>query len=114
MHRHQQNLQPSHCRIFLIQELRELYLGLVAATKILKIGGILIIVSLHSLEDRIVKNFMRKESSDCLCPTSILVCQCNHTKKIELINKKVIKASAEEMVGNPRVRSARLRACVVI
>lgn len=77
-------------------------------------GTKIVVIAYHSLEDRIVKNFMRKESSDCLCPTSILVCQCNHTKKIELINKKVIKPSEEEILGNPRVRSARLRACVVI
>jgi len=95
-------------------EMDNLELVLSSLLQFLNKGTRIVIIAYHSLEDRIVKNFMRKEAKDCLCPTTILICQCGHKKKIELINKRVIKPQQEELFNNPRVRSARLRACEVL
>ena len=101
-------------RIAVNNEMENLEYTLTSLMSFLTKGTKIVVIAYHSLEDRIVKKFMRKESIDCLCPTSVLVCQCNHSKKIELINKRVIKPSEDEIMMNPRVRSARLRACRVI
>ncbi len=101
-------------RIAVNNEMENLEYTLSSLMSFLTKGTKIVVIAYHSLEDRIVKNFMKTESTDCLCPTTVLVCQCNHTKRIELINKKIIKPSEEEIEGNPRVRSARLRACVVL
>lgn len=101
-------------RIAVNNEMENLEYTLTSLMSFLTKGTKIVVIAYHSLEDRIVKNFMRKESIDCLCPTSVLVCQCNHSKKIELINKRVIKPREDEIMMNPRVRSARLRACTVI
>ena len=101
-------------RIAVNNEMENLDYTLSSLMSFLTKGTKIVVIAYHSLEDRIVKNFMRKESIDCLCPTTVLVCQCNHFKKIELINKKVIQPSEDEIMMNPRVRSARLRACLVI
>ncbi|MDF1514517.1 MAG: 16S rRNA (cytosine(1402)-N(4))-methyltransferase, partial [Anaerolineae bacterium] len=69
----------------------------------------LAIISFHSLEDRIVKQFLKRESQDCLCPPESPVCQCGHTHSLRLINKKVIVPSDKEIEENPRSRSAKLR-----
>jgi 16S rRNA (cytosine1402-N4)-methyltransferase len=69
----------------------------------------LVVISYHSLEDRIVKHFMQKESRDCICPPSVPVCQCKHTASFRLINKKVITPSEQELKDNPRSRSAKMR-----
>ena len=101
-------------RIAVNNEMDNLELVLSSLLQFLNKGTRIVIIAYHSLEDRIVKNFMRKEAKDCLCPTTILICQCDHKKKIELINKRVIKPQQEEIFNNPRVRSARLRACEVL
>ena len=101
-------------RIAVNNELDNLEFVLSSLLQFLNKGTRIVIIAYHSLEDRIVKNFMRKEAKDCLCPTTILICQCDHKKKIELINKRVIKPQQEEIFNNPRVRSARLRACEVL
>ena len=101
-------------RIAVNNEMDNLELVLSSLLQFLNKGTRIVIIAYHSLEDRIVKNFMRKEAKDCLCPTTILICQCDHKKKIELINKRVIKPQQEELFNNPRVRSARLRACEVL
>jgi len=62
------------------------------------------------LEDRIVKEFMRREATDCLCPPQIPVCVCGHKARLRLLTKKPITAPAEEVERNPRARSAKLRA----
>jgi 16S rRNA (cytosine1402-N4)-methyltransferase len=69
-----------------------------------------VVISYHSLEDRIVKQFMQKESRDCICPPSTPTCICGHTASLRLINKKVIIPTAAEIGLNPRSRSAKLRA----
>jgi len=79
------------------------------AINLLASGGRLAIVSFHSLEDRIVKNFFREEAKDCLCPPSFPVCRCGHKASLKIITKKIIKPREEEIKINPRARSARLR-----
>jgi len=72
--------------------------------------GRLVVISYHSLEDRIVKRFMQRESRDCVCPPGTPSCVCGHTAKLRLINKRIITPSTLEVELNPRSRSARLRA----
>jgi len=73
-------------------------------------AGRMVIIAFHSLEDRIVKEFMRREATDCLCPPQIPVCVCGHKARLRLLTKKPITATAEEVERNPRARSAKLRA----
>jgi len=96
-------------RIATNMELENLKKVLPQAVEWLKKGGKLAVVSYHSLEDRIVKNFFRKESSNCICSKEVYFCTCQHEKKIRLINKKVIKPSFQEIKDNFRSRSAKLR-----
>jgi len=97
-------------RIVVNQELEHLQLALKQAINLLGFEGKLVVISYHSLEDRIVKQFMQREAKGCLCPPSTLTCVCGHTASVRLINKKVITPSPEEMKSNPRSRSAKLRA----
>jgi 16S rRNA (cytosine1402-N4)-methyltransferase len=96
-------------RIAVNEELEHLEETLDKAVDLLGIGGRLVVISYHSLEDRIVKQFLAKESRDCICPPSIPVCQCKHAASFRLINKKVIVPTEEELDENPRSRSARMR-----
>ena len=75
----------------------------------LKKGGRLAVISFHSLEDRIVKQFFKLESVDCICPPRQPECTCGHKASLRLINRQVIRPGEDEMKGNPRARSARLR-----
>jgi len=75
----------------------------------LRPGGRLAIIAFHSLEDRIVKQFMRRESRDCLCPPSQPVCTCGHKATLRAITGKPIRPQEDEVRNNPRSRSARLR-----
>lgn len=72
-------------------------------------GGVIAVISFHSLEDRIIKQFFKKESQDCICPPEQPVCTCDHVASVDIITKKPIRASEEEINNNPRSRSARLR-----
>jgi 16S rRNA (cytosine1402-N4)-methyltransferase len=96
-------------RIAVNEELEHLEQILDKAIDLLGIGGRLVVISYHSLEDRIVKQFMQRESRDCICPPSVLVCKCKHVASFRLINKKIITPSEEELDENPRSRSARMR-----
>lgn len=73
-------------------------------------GGRMVIISFHSLEDRLVKGFMRREASDCICPPGIPVCVCNHRARLRLLTSKPVTPTKEEIATNPRARSAKLRA----
>lgn len=73
------------------------------------VGGRIGIISFHSLEDRIVKRFFASEARDCICPADVPVCVCGHQRRLELVTRKPLRASAQEMEQNPRSRSARLR-----
>jgi 16S rRNA (cytosine1402-N4)-methyltransferase len=79
------------------------------ATAILAPGGRLAVISFHSLEDRIVKNFFKQESRDCVCPPEQLTCICDHQATLSIITRKPITASSHEVSVNPRARSAKLR-----
>lgn len=72
-------------------------------------GGRLAVISFHSLEDRLVKQFLRREARNCLCPPRQPICTCGHTASLREVNRRPISADPEEMQANPRARSARLR-----
>ena len=96
-------------RIAVNQELESLEKILPLAVSVLLPGGRLVVVSFHSLEDRIVKQFIRRESRDCLCPPKQPVCTCGHKASIRVITPRPIRPSKEEVMRNPRSRSALLR-----
>ena len=91
-------------------ELDNLQAGLTGAVKTLQRGGRLVVISYHSLEDRLVKGFLRTEASQCICPPETPVCICGHEPTIRLVSRRVVKPGKEEISANPRARSARLRA----
>ena len=76
----------------------------------LNLGGRLVVLTFHSLEDRIVKTVFKRESTDCLCPPKTPVCICGHKKKVVNVTRKPITASEEELKINSRSSSAKLRA----
>ncbi|MGB9673046.1 MAG: 16S rRNA (cytosine(1402)-N(4))-methyltransferase, partial [Anaerolineales bacterium] len=67
------------------------------------------VISFHSLEDRLVKEYFRQESRDCICPPKQPICTCGHKASIRLITIKPITPTEKEIKDNPRARSARLR-----
>jgi 16S rRNA (cytosine1402-N4)-methyltransferase len=96
-------------RIVVNHELENLRSALEQSIKLLNKNGRLVVLSYHSLEDRIVKQFMKRESSGCICPPETPVCVCGHVPTLNLITKKVVTPSIEEIKNNPRSRSAKLR-----
>ena len=96
-------------RIATNQELETISEALPALTNSLAPGGRIAIISFHSLEDRLVKQFFRQESRDCICPPEQPVCTCEHTATLKVLTRKPIVASEQEINGNPRSRSAKLR-----
>ena len=96
-------------RIAVNGELDNLQAGLEAAVELLRPGGRLAVISYHSLEDRIVKNFLARQSAACVCPPGLPACVCGHSPTLEIINRRVMRPSVEEVASNPRSRSARLR-----
>ncbi len=97
-------------RIVVNDELGELERGLEAATSILMPDGILVTISYHSLEDRMVKRFIAAEEKGCICPPDLPVCRCGRRPRLERLTKKPLTPGAEEISDNPRARSAKLRA----
>lgn len=96
-------------RIETNQELENLKKFLAQAVEALASKGILAVISFHSLEDRIVKNFFKDEVRDCVCPPNFPKCVCAHRQKLKIVTKKPITASESEIKSNPRERSAKLR-----
>ena len=96
-------------RIAVNHELEYLEAALKQAVSLLGFEGRLVVISYHSLEDRIVKRFMSQESKDCICPPGIPSCVCQHTARLRLVSKRVITPSPAEVESNPRSRSAKLR-----
>lgn len=96
-------------RIAVNDEFTNVERGLEAAVGLLAGGGRLVVISYHSLEDRIVKSFFNREAATCVCPPDLPVCVCHQTPRIKIINRRVIKPSEEEVRSNPRSRSAKLR-----
>ena len=98
-------------RIAVNDELAAVDQMLQAAIPRLNKGGRLAVITFHSLEDRIVKNAMAQAAKGCTCPPEFPVCVCGKTPQVRLITKKPITAGEEELAGNPRARSAKLRVC---
>ena len=96
-------------RITINHELDGIQEVLPMTLQILASGGRLAIISFHSLEDRLVKEFFRQESRDCLCPPKQPVCTCGHKATIHEVNRHPIIPSTEEVSVNKRSRSAKLR-----
>ena len=96
-------------RIAVNQELATLSDALPRALGLLGFGSRLVVISYHSLEDRIVKQFIARESRDCICPPRQPVCTCGHKATLRPITKGALAPSAEEVARNPRARSAKLR-----
>jgi 16S rRNA (cytosine1402-N4)-methyltransferase len=97
-------------RIAVNEELEALQLGLPAIREVLKDGAVMVVIAYHSLEDRVVKNAFREWSRACVCPPELPLCTCRGRPLGETLTRRVLRPSAEEVVRNPRARSARLRA----
>ncbi|MFC2007073.1 16S rRNA (cytosine(1402)-N(4))-methyltransferase RsmH [Chloroflexota bacterium] len=96
-------------RIAVNQELEHLETALKQAVDLLGFEGRLVVISYHSLEDRIVKQFMQREAKQCLCPPEVPTCACGHKASLRLVSRRVITPSLAEVKRNPRSRSAKLR-----
>jgi len=101
-------------RIAVNLELENLEVALKQAVELLGFDGRLVVISYHSLEDRIVKRFMQREARGCICPPGTPVCICGHKPRLKLIRRHVITPSENEVQANPRSRSAKLRAACSI
>lgn len=97
-------------RIAVNDELGQLETALKGGCGILKKGGRIAVISFHSLEDRIVKNHFRDESTGCHCPPGLPVCRCGHTASLRILTRKPVTASEEELARNRRAACAKLRA----
>ena len=97
-------------RVAVNDELAALKDALPQAVELLEPGGKIVVISFHSLEDRIVKRFFQREARDCVCPPELPVCRCSHKATLRIVTAKPIRPSPEEVRTNPRSRSARLRA----
>ena len=99
-------------RIEVNHELESLEVGLPAAFEMLRPGGRLAVLSFHSLEDRIVKRFLRDRARGCTCPPELPICVCGHEPELRILTPKPVRPSARETDLNPRAASVRLRAAV--
>jgi 16S rRNA (cytosine1402-N4)-methyltransferase len=97
-------------RIAVNEELDALQDGLAAAVDLLRPGGRLVVLSYHSLEDRIVKRFLDVERKGCICPPELPVCVCGKSPRLRLVTRPSLTPTDAEIAANPRARSARLRA----
>ncbi len=97
-------------RIAVNAELDALEDALSASVDLLRPGGRLVVLSYHSLEDRIVKRFFAAERRGCICPPEVPVCVCGKSPRLRLVTRPSLAPTADEIAANPRARSARLRA----
>jgi 16S rRNA (cytosine1402-N4)-methyltransferase len=96
-------------RIAVNDELGALERALPSALELLRPGGRLAVISFHSLEDRIVKRFLRREERGCVCPPDFPICVCGHEPSLRALHRKALKPTPAELAANPRSASARLR-----
>lgn len=96
-------------RIYINNELEELKEFLEKSVKLLKKGGRIVILSYHSLEDRIVKEFFKYQALSCICPPEIPICVCDKESTLKILTRKPLVADNSEISLNPRARSAKLR-----
>ncbi len=108
-HLHPATLAFQALRIAVNDELETVRRALPAAVDLLRPGGRLAVISFHSLEDRIVKQFFKLASTGCICPPQVPVCVCGHRASVRPLTRKPVMADADEVARNPRSRSARLR-----
>jgi 16S rRNA (cytosine1402-N4)-methyltransferase len=101
-------------RITVNNELENLRATLTESLNFVKAGGRLVIISYHSLEDRIVKEFFKKESSHCVCPPELPICVCGQKGRLKALTKRPIRPTHLEVQQNPRSRSSRLRAAEIL
>jgi 16S rRNA (cytosine1402-N4)-methyltransferase len=97
-------------RIATNQELNCLEQALRQAVDLIGLGGRIVVISYHSLEDRLVKEFFQQESKSCICPPGIPICVCQHTPSLKIVTKKVVTPQLSEIEANSRSHSAKLRA----
>ena len=97
-------------RIAVNDELGRLEAALPRALSLMAQGARLVVISFHSLEDRIVKQFMQRETRGCICPPNVAQCECGHVPMLRILTRKPVRPSSEEVRRNPRSRSAKLRA----
>lgn len=96
-------------RIYVNNELDVLKIFLNNATDVLDTGGRVVIISYHSLEDRIVKDFFKYQSLECVCPSEFPICVCGKERRLKVITKRIVTPSDEEVKINYRARSAKMR-----
>lgn len=96
-------------RIATNKELETLSAALPLLIDCLTPGGRIAVISFHSLEDRIIKNFFKRESKDCICPPEQPVCTCGHSASLKILTKKPVRPTEKEIKDNPRASSAKLR-----
>ncbi len=96
-------------RIAVNRELEHLATGLDQAQELLSIGGRLVVISYHSLEDRLVKGWLDRASATCICPPDLPVCVCDQAPTLRLVQRRTVRPTDAERKANPRSRSARLR-----
>lgn len=96
-------------RIAVNDELGALEEGLEAAVDVLRPSGRLVVISYHSLEDRIVKQHLRTEARGCICPREVPICICNHQPRLRIITRRPLRPGQPETESNPRARSGLLR-----
>jgi len=101
-------------RIAVNDELGALESALPDAVRMLRPGGRLAVISFHSLEDRIVKRFLRGQARGCVCPPDFPICTCGHEPALRELTRKAVRPGATELAANPRASSARLRAAVKV
>jgi len=97
-------------RIAVNDELRELEYGLREAVGLLRLGGRIVTIAFHSLEDRIVKHFFRDQAAACVCPPWFPECRCGRRPTLRVLTKRPVRPSPQEIERNPRSSAARLRA----
>ncbi len=98
-------------RIAVNNELEILEQFITDSVDLLKINGVLAVITFHSLEDRVVKQTFQRLAGKCSCPPRIPQCVCGAAKRVEILTKKPVVATEAEQFENPRSRSAKLRAC---
>ena len=96
-------------RIYVNREMEELESGLEGSCAVLRSGGRLCVISYHSIEDRMVKNFLRERANPCICPPDLPICRCGRTPDIRVVTTKPVAPRTDEVEQNTRARSARLR-----
>ncbi len=101
-------------RIAVNDELGELRQGLEAAVRILAPGGLLVVISFHSLEDRMVKQFFAREAASCVCPPGLPVCVCGKIRTLDILTHKPMRPEEAELECNGRAACSKLRAAVKI